>query len=163
MNKLAIPSILAAIILIAGMFALMPIEKASTVHTTIQNALPGGASDFALFTTEDTGPSADNFVTCTSNKPFTIYVSMSDFGEDPAGRTVQAIFADGDLVQYKIPALGSFSFSQSAGGTAGVDDSIKIDPQDQDGDANAIAGWVSISTSAAATFSCTTTTFNPIP
>lgn len=35
MNKLIIPSILTATVLIAGMFAMMPIEKASTVHTTI--------------------------------------------------------------------------------------------------------------------------------
>lgn len=35
MNKIIIPSILTATILIAGMFALMPVDKASTVHTTI--------------------------------------------------------------------------------------------------------------------------------
>ena len=36
MNRLTIPSILAATVLVAGIFAFMPIEKASTVHTTIQ-------------------------------------------------------------------------------------------------------------------------------
>ena len=35
MNKLVIPGILAATVLVAGMFAFMPVEKASTVHTTI--------------------------------------------------------------------------------------------------------------------------------
>ena len=35
MNKLTIPSILAATVLIAGIFAFMPVEKASTVHVTI--------------------------------------------------------------------------------------------------------------------------------
>ena len=35
MNKLTIPTILAATVMIAGMFAFMPIEQASTVHTTI--------------------------------------------------------------------------------------------------------------------------------
>ena len=35
MNKLTIPSILAATVLIAGIFAFMPVEKASTVHTTL--------------------------------------------------------------------------------------------------------------------------------
>ncbi len=39
MNKLVIPSILTAIVLVAGMFAVMPIQKASTVHTTIIAAL----------------------------------------------------------------------------------------------------------------------------
>ncbi len=36
MNKLVIPSILTVTILIAGIFALMPMDKASTVHTTVQ-------------------------------------------------------------------------------------------------------------------------------
>jgi len=37
MNKLAIPAILAIIVIIAGIFAFSPVEKAATVHTTIQN------------------------------------------------------------------------------------------------------------------------------
>jgi len=36
MNKLFIPTILAVIVLVAGIFAFIPVEKASTVHTTIQ-------------------------------------------------------------------------------------------------------------------------------
>ena len=39
MNKLTIPSILAATILIAGIFAFMPVEKAATVHTSLQEAI----------------------------------------------------------------------------------------------------------------------------
>ena len=35
MKKILIPTILTATVLVAGMFAFMPIEKASTVHTTI--------------------------------------------------------------------------------------------------------------------------------
>lgn len=35
MNRLLIPTILTATVLIAGLFAFMPIDKASTVHTTI--------------------------------------------------------------------------------------------------------------------------------
>ena len=34
MNKLAIPAILAATVMVAGMFAFMPVEQASTVHAT---------------------------------------------------------------------------------------------------------------------------------
>ena len=48
MNKLTIPSILAATVLIAGIFAFMPVEKASTVHTgleakmtAVENAVKG--------------------------------------------------------------------------------------------------------------------------
>ncbi len=39
MNKLVIPSILAATVLIAGIFAFMPVDRAATVHTTIGNKL----------------------------------------------------------------------------------------------------------------------------
>jgi len=42
LNKIVIPAILVSITLVAGIFALMPIEKAGTVHTTIQATL--GAS-----------------------------------------------------------------------------------------------------------------------
>jgi len=35
LNKIVIPAILVSITLVAGIFALMPIEKAGTVHTTI--------------------------------------------------------------------------------------------------------------------------------
>ena len=38
MKKIVIPAILTATILVAGMFAFMPIEKAATVHTTITGA-----------------------------------------------------------------------------------------------------------------------------
>ena len=48
MNKLVIPSILAATVLIAGIFAFMPVERASTVHTgleakmeAVENAVKG--------------------------------------------------------------------------------------------------------------------------
>jgi hypothetical protein len=35
MNKLVVPVVLAAILLVAGIFVLMPVDKASTVHTAI--------------------------------------------------------------------------------------------------------------------------------
>ena len=38
MNKLAIPAILAATVLVAGIFAFMPVEQASTVHTVVQGS-----------------------------------------------------------------------------------------------------------------------------
>jgi len=41
MNKLAIPAVLAATVLIAGIFAFMPVEKATTVHDQIIAALSG--------------------------------------------------------------------------------------------------------------------------
>lgn len=54
MKKVAIPAILAATVLVAGMFAFMPVEKASTTHTftgqtinvqTLQKTLPAAGTD----------------------------------------------------------------------------------------------------------------------
>ena len=39
MNKLTLPVILVATVMVAGMFAFMPVEQASTVHTTLSVAL----------------------------------------------------------------------------------------------------------------------------
>ena len=38
MNKFTIPAILVVTVLVAGVFAFMPVEKASTVHTTLGSA-----------------------------------------------------------------------------------------------------------------------------
>ena len=63
MNKLIIPAILTATVLVAGMFAFMPIEKAATVHTTIlgkrlvvQSALLTGLAAGDLFPFIDSTP-----------------------------------------------------------------------------------------------------------
>ena len=68
MNKIVIPAILVATILITGFFAFMPINDATTVHTTIQAAIGegfrvssgakslggvGGTSTFTLSCTND--------------------------------------------------------------------------------------------------------------
>ena len=60
MNKLVIPSILAATVLIAGIFAFMPVEKASTVHTGLGTMIG------------DVQTTADNIETMTSNIETTI-------------------------------------------------------------------------------------------
>ena len=52
MNKLAIPSILAATVLIAGIFAFMPVEKASTVHTGINERINAVDTDLTAIHTD---------------------------------------------------------------------------------------------------------------
>lgn len=76
MNRLVIPSILTAAVLIAGMFAFMPIEKASTVHQT----LLANTADLQVLTL--TGGAATNGneieIACGAtaaadkNRPFTV-------------------------------------------------------------------------------------------
>ena len=48
MNKIAIPALLVATIMVAGAFALMPVEQASTVHTTIGVLNTATANDLDL-------------------------------------------------------------------------------------------------------------------
>lgn len=60
MIKYTIPSVLAGIVVIAAIFALMPIDQASTVHTTIQANTIRLSSDIDTFTTVD----RDIIITC---------------------------------------------------------------------------------------------------
>jgi len=60
MNKLLIPSILAATILVAGVFVFMPVEKASTVDQQIIDAINAGNTALALELLEDLGGGHDD-------------------------------------------------------------------------------------------------------
>ena len=122
----------------------------------------GQKSDFALFTTQDTGPSADNFVTCNATREAHLHLTATNFDSDE--NKINIVFADGDSVLIRVLAGQSFSLTQVIGTHRGVDDVIKIDPLDQDGDVNPMVGWVSIHrVEGGAKVSCTVTTFNPIP
>jgi len=100
MNKLTIPTILAATVMIAGIFAFMPIEQASTVHTTIvlagfeANALGVGDIATGAITADALATDAvleiqtgviDAFAgaagvdfTCISDAPFTVYFNVAN-------------------------------------------------------------------------------------
>jgi hypothetical protein len=153
MRKIVIPAILAATILVVGMFAFFPVQNLAFADNDKHKK-----ADFALFTTEDTG-TADDYVTCSSKGVFELHVAVTNY-EDTT-QTLQIVFNDGDLVNYFVPAGGSFSFTQVAGTNPAIDGTIKIDPQDQDGDVSPIVGWVSADGDKKTT--CDVTTFNPIP
>ena len=55
MNKITIPAILVATVMVAGAFAFMPVEQATTVHTTIQ------ATTVPKVFTDNEGAGADDF------------------------------------------------------------------------------------------------------
>jgi len=71
LNKLVIPAFLTATVMVAGMFAFMPVEQASTVHTTGSVTLGAGEGGAIETTTiEDTdwdaaGADAAKRLTCT--------------------------------------------------------------------------------------------------
>ncbi len=54
-RKLVIPTILTATVLVASMFALMPVQKASTVHTTLLNSVKSTTLFPATTLTASTG------------------------------------------------------------------------------------------------------------
>ena len=73
MMKIAIPVLLVSIVMIAGIFAFMPIDKATTVHTTIQGSqLNSIASDF----TTDT--SINVTATCGGTAGFLVYYTFTN-------------------------------------------------------------------------------------
>ena len=78
MNKLVIPSILAATVLIAGIFAFMPVERASTVHTSleakmeaVENAVKGeiNKNRFFLETVNLSGVTDDSTIVVADSTP----------------------------------------------------------------------------------------------
>ena len=84
-------------------------------------------SDFALFNQpggRDTGAVCGaRSAAGTAPSSFVYYVTVTNQG---AAGLVEVKYADGDAVRYPIPAGGSFSFSQAAGGTLKVDDLIQV-------------------------------------
>ena len=81
MMKIALPVLLAGIIMIAGIFAFIPIDKATTVHTTIQGTqLNNVASNFNL------DLKTNSTATCSGSADFLVYyifTNASFFGEFP--------------------------------------------------------------------------------
>lgn len=70
MNKIIIPTILTATILIAGLFAFMPVQQASTVHTTI---LAGTSQVRAVAEAAvDVAAAPGTTLTLTCNAPFDV-------------------------------------------------------------------------------------------
>ena len=75
MNKIILPTILAATVLIVGVFAFMPIDEASTVHETIiQNTGGASATVSGLATVDDLNSATAwrNFI-LASDKPYTVH------------------------------------------------------------------------------------------
>jgi len=74
MNKITIPTILTATILVAGIFAFMPVEQASTVHTTIQDsqtAIKSVTSAVTAYSAADSATDSKVF-TLDPNKAFVL-------------------------------------------------------------------------------------------
>ena len=75
MNKIIIPTILTATILIVGMFALIPIDTASTIHFTLLQAIFGSSAEITKTVNAkvECCDSENHQFILTSDKPFTIH------------------------------------------------------------------------------------------
>ncbi|HEY3302880.1 MAG TPA: hypothetical protein VGL70_05010 [Candidatus Binatia bacterium] len=91
----------------------------------------GQESDFALF--DGTDPSANEIGAQCAAKlgssnhavAFTYYVTVSNWSATV--KVLRVLYADGqEIARYQIPPFSSFSFTQAAGGTAGIDDWIRV-------------------------------------
>ena len=79
MMKIALPVLLAGIVMIAGIFAFMPVDKATTVHTTIQ-----GSQLNDIDSTFQTDLSANATASCAGGGDFLVYYVFSN-GTTPTG------------------------------------------------------------------------------
>ena len=105
MNKLTIPAILTATIMVAGMFAFMPVEQASTVHlsaagastqlkTVTAAAVLGAVIDGGTVTT----------LTCPGGcvvKDITVTI-VNDTGDEEVNITADTITVDGNIINHEV-------------------------------------------------------------
>lgn len=109
-----------------------------TVITVWEKLL--GVTDHALF---DTTYPGEIGAKCKSDKTFDFHIVVRAFG-GPA--TIRITFADDSYIDFPLAENGILSFTQAAGGTAGVDDELIVTVIE--GDA---IGWISIRTEKGAT------------
>lgn len=140
MKAVIIPAILAATVLVAGIFAFMPVEKASTVHTTIQSSISNVG--FTKHHHVIGGPSADT-IQCSSDKPFILHVGVTKSSISVG--TLAVRFGDNDVFTYQVPAQGSFGLDIAGGGIPGVDGVLQFEPSTD------VSLYTSISTQGDAT------------
>jgi len=105
MNKITIPAILVATVMVAGMFAFVPVEQASTVHTSAA----GAAIQLKVITAAavdgielDTAPSTT--LTCPDGcivNGITLTI-VTDTGDEELNIAVDAILVDGEAIESEI-------------------------------------------------------------
>ena len=98
MNKLAIPAILAATVLVAGIFAFMPVEQASTVHAGATGIL-GETTELRLVFEDEllmTAACDNDLIRIDANAPFRILSIQAANGDlDPGTVGFDEVLVDG--------------------------------------------------------------------
>ena len=117
MNKLTIPAILVATVMVAGAFAFMPVEQASTVHTTIAGTIQAIDSTPAGFDQDEGGT-----ITLDTSQSAILQALVCNYDDGAGGGVIDfdAVTVDGedlsqllgtDLVQNALIPDGGITLS----------------------------------------------------
>ena len=82
MNRITIPAILVATVMVAGMFAFMPVEQASTVHTTVQANIEDQNRGLYFNTHVTTADIDEILVPLATGVAFSAHVVLSSSGSN---------------------------------------------------------------------------------
>jgi len=141
MEKIIIPTIIAATVLLAGMFAFMPVEQATAVHTTIQGTQMNQVSSIAV-------TAVDAEIDCTSDAAFIVHYIVGGLTTD-ADTAFITVGAGVVTFTYNTDAAGQ-GFDGVTGSIMGdAGDTILVDSSRAGAD-----GIVSLVTTSGATASC---------
>jgi len=109
MNRYTMPTILIATVMVAGMFAFMPVEEASTVHDTIQGSQSQiqQAEDLNDRTAAEDNDVARVTISTSNNDPFIVQTLIvcatsgadSDNGGNQSEVKITSVIIDGDNME----------------------------------------------------------------
>ena len=148
MNKLAIPAILVATVMVAGIFAFMPVQQASTVHTSGTITTASDADIDTILAAVDTEVAAilvDTSTTIPASTSGIIVTTVIGDGADELYDGTITYNFDAGIDSARIIALFFCDFDQS-GSVSDSGDDIAITPINvfggdlTDGDGTLVAG-----------------------
>jgi len=125
MNKLIIPAILVATVMVAGIFAFMPVEQATTVHTTI--LAQQSERDVAVHIGTDIGVGTIDLIDVTVDKDFTVEIGQFLVDSTSTGGTViveQIIIEDGAGVDFETINISDVTVTADTGQTVFPDSGV---------------------------------------
>ena len=119
MNKIIIPTILVATVLIVGIFALIPVDTASTIHFTLLQAIFGSSVVLTETINDDVEccTTIDHHFILTSDKPFTIH-------DITVKGNLNSTLSD-DWIDVRISAYPQ-QYGDGAGSAADADDDSRL-------------------------------------
>jgi len=154
LNKVVIPAILTVVVLIAGVFAFMPIDEAATVHTTITSDLAAKVFELGAISAGSLGAGEVFTIDCTA----AYRVVGLNFDFTAAGTFVGdslAVAVGGDMLHNGTSlAVGGIDalHGTSIASTAGDDVTIEITLGTDNGNEGIDNARASIVTSGTCTF-----------